>query len=135
MPKFPKNTGYKMKPKRGELFNYDRSAFDDAPIIKKKLEEGVKAEANKDGSIYVDPSVDLASKKGKKIIEHEKVHLDQMAQGKLQYTDNEVIWKKDTKSPARVYARIGGRLIDKKTGKSDVEGGAFEWEKDAYENS
>ena len=119
MPKFPKNTGYKMKTKRSELFNYDRSAFDDAPIIKKKLEEGVKAEANKDGSIYVDPSVDLASKKGKKIIEHEKVHLDQFARGDLDYDAETVTWK--------------GETINRK----NINEGAknLPWEKEAYDKT
>jgi|TARA_R100000084_G_C4566424_1_gene107083 hypothetical protein len=119
MPKFPKNTGYKMKPKRGELFNYDRSAFDDAPIIKKKLEKGVKAEANKDGSIYVDPSVDLASKQGKKIIEHEKVHLDQFARGDLDYDAETVTWK--------------GETINRK----NINEGAknLPWEKEAYDKT
>ena len=103
------------------------------PVFKKNLEGDILGEANNDGTIFIDKS--LKGKAKQEAVDHEQVHLDQMAQGKLQYTDNEVIWKKDTKSPARVYARIGGRLIDKKTGKSDVEGGAFEWEKDAYENS
>jgi hypothetical protein len=116
MPKFPKNTGYKMKPKTGELFNYDRSAFDDAPIIKKKLEQGVKAEANKDGTIFVDPSVDTKSKKGKEIIEHEKVHLDQFARGDLDYDAETVTWK--------------GETIDRK----NINEGAknLPWEKEAY---
>lgn len=55
-----------------------------------------------------------------------------MAQGRLHYDDNTVTWKKDTKSPARVYQRINGQLIDKQTGKSAQEGGDFEWEREAY---
>ncbi len=68
----------------------------------------------------------------KKAVIHEKVHLDQMAQGRFQYDDNTVTWKKDTKSPARVYQRMNGQLIDKQTGKSAQEGGDFEWEREAY---
>lgn len=40
--------------------------------------------------------------------------------------------EKDTRTPPRVYKREGGRLIDTKTGKSDMEGGSFEWEDEAY---
>ena len=65
----------------------------DAPIIVKSLENGIEAEANKDGTIFVDESVNLDTKKGKEIIEHEKVHLDQMERGDLDYDDNYVYWK------------------------------------------
>ncbi len=51
--------------------------------------------------------------------------MDQMAQGRLQYDDNTVTWKKDTKSPARVYKR------------EDMQEGAknLPWEDEAYKNS
>jgi hypothetical protein len=125
--------GFKLKD-FADLVGIDKETSSySTPVFKKNLEGDILGEANNDGTIFIDKS--LKGKDKQEAVDHEKVHLDQMAQGKLQYTDNEVIWKKDTKSPARVYARIGGRLIDKKTGKSDVEGGAFEWEKDAYENS
>lgn len=119
MPKFQKHTGYKMQPKCGELFNYDRSAFDDAPIIKKDLEDGIKAEANKDGSIYVDKSVDLSSKQGKKIIEHEKVHLDQFKRGDLDYDEDTVTWK--GKTIARSSIKEGAKNLP--------------WEKEAYDKT
>ena len=125
--------GFKLKD-FADLVGIDKETSSySTPVFKKNLEGDILGEANNDGTIFIDKS--LKGKDKQEAVDHEKVHLDQMAQGKLQYTDNEVIWKKDTKSPARVYARIGGRLIDKKTGKSDVEGGVFEWEKDAYENS
>ena len=46
-------------------------------------------------------------------------------QGRLQYDDNTVTWKKDTKSPARVYKR------------EDMQEGAknLPWEDEAYKNS
>ena len=119
MPKFQKHTGYKMQPKSGDLFNYDRSAFDDAPIIEKSLEPGVKAEANKDGTIFVDKSVDLDSKKGKEIIAHEKVHLDQFERGDLDYDEDTVTWKGETIK------------------RSDIKEGAknLPWEKEAYDKT
>ena len=104
------------------------------PVFKKNLKGGILAEANNDGTIFVDKS--LEGKDKEKAVAHEQIHMDQMAQGKLQYNNSEVIWKKDTKSPARVYKRIKGDLIDAKTGKSASEGHAeFEWEAEAYKNS
>ena len=100
------------------------------PVFKKDLEGDVLGEANNDGTIFVDKS--LKGKKKAEAVSHEKVHLDQMAQGRLHYDDNQVTWKKDTKSPPRVYERSGGKLIDKKTGKSATEGGDFAWEREAY---
>ncbi len=95
----------------------------DTPIFVKKLDGSVAAEANRDGSIFVDKS--LPDDKVKQAIAHEKVHLDQMAQGKLSYTNDTVTWKKDTRSPARVYKR------------EDMMEGAKElpWEKEAYDKT
>lgn len=61
------------------------------------------AEANRDGTIFVDNK--LSNSEQKAAIAHESLHLDQMRQGKLNYTDDTVTWKKDTKSPPRVYTR------------------------------
>jgi|TARA_R110000803_G_scaffold209405_1_gene278958 hypothetical protein len=93
------------------------------PVFKKSLEGGVLAEANNDGTIFIDKS--LSGKEKQEAVEHEKVHMDQMAQGRLQYDDNTVTWKKDTKSPARVYKR------------EDMQEGAknLPWEDEAYKNS
>ena len=104
------------------------------PVFKKDLDGDVMAEANNDGTIFVDKS--LSKKQKEDAVAHEKVHLDQMAQGKLQYDNNTVTWKKDTRSPARVYKRVKGNIVDIKTGKAAGEGNKdFEWEEEAYENS
>ena len=119
MPNSPTKSGYKMKRKTSELFNYDRSNFDNAPIIEKKLGDGIKAEANKDGSIFVDPSVNVSSKEGKKIIEHEKVHLDQFDRGDLDYDNETVTWK--GKTIARSQINEGAKNLP--------------WEKEAYDKT
>lgn len=126
--------GFKLKD-FSELVGIDKETSTyGTPVFKKDLDGSVLAEANNDGTIFVDKS--LKGKEKKKAVAHEQVHMDQMAQGKLQYSNSEVIWKKDTKSPARVYKRIKGDLVDAKTGKSASEGHAgFEWEAEAYENS
>jgi hypothetical protein len=63
------------------------------PVIRKDLDGGVIAEANNDGSIYVDKSVKKGSPLEKEAIAHEKVHLNQMNRGDLNYDDNNVYWK------------------------------------------
>lgn len=92
---------------------------DDAPIIKKDLEDGILAEANKDGSIYVDRSVNLNTSRATKIIDHEKVHLDQMERGDLSYDKDNVIWK------------------GKKYSRANMEEGAknLPWEAEAYKKA
>jgi hypothetical protein len=86
------------------------------PVIRKDLEGGVIAEANNDGSIYVDKSVKKGSPLEKEAIAHEKVHLDQMKRGDLNYDDNNVYWK------GKAYPRL-----------SMNEGAKnLPWEKEAY---
>ncbi len=93
------------------------------PVFKKDLEGGILAEANNDGTIFVDKK--LKGKAKADAVAHEQVHLDQMAQGKLQYDNNTVTWKKDTRSPARVYQRMN----------MDEGAKQLPWEKEAYEKS
>jgi len=99
--------------------NKDTSTHD-TPVFEKKLDSGIMAEANRDGTIFVDKSLSPLQKRN--AVEHEKVHLQQMQQGKLQYDDYTVTWKKDTKSPARVYTRM--------TMPEGAHG--LPWEKEAY---
>lgn len=100
----------------------DTSTYN-TPVFKKDLEGSIMAEANNDGTIFIDK--DLTDKEKKEAVAHENVHMEQMKQGKLQYNDNEVIWKKDTRSPARVYKR------------ADMIEGAHNlpWEEEAYKKS
>ena len=55
--------------------------------------EGALAQANMDGSIDVDPSVNLNSKFGRKLIAHEMCHMEQIASGRASYGDNYVTWE------------------------------------------
>ena len=94
---------FKLKNKE-TLFGINKDTSEHGtPVFEKKLDKGIMAEANRDGTIFVDKSLSPLQKR--KAVEHEKVHLDQMAQGKLNYTADTVTWKKDTRSPARVYTR------------------------------
>ena len=61
------------------------------PVIEKNLGKGIVAEANLDGTIFVNKN---ASKHKKlEAIAHEQVHMDQMERGDLTYDDDNVYWK------------------------------------------
>ena len=94
---------FKLKGK-GELFGYNEelSTFD-TPVFEKDLGKHVEAEANRDGTIFV--SKNLSCTKKASAIEHERVHMEQMKQGKLSYDNDTVTWKPKTSSPAKVYSR------------------------------
>src|SRR5210317_2195092 len=94
---------FKLKNKE-TLFGINKEASEHStPVFEKDLGDGIQAEANRDGTIFVQKG--LSQDKINSAVEHEKVHLNQMAQGKLGYTNETVTWKKDTRSPARVYTR------------------------------
>ena len=63
------------------------------PIYKKNLEDGVLAEANNDGTIYVSPDLKPNSKKFKEVVKHELQHMNDMESGRAQYGDNWVMWE------------------------------------------
>jgi hypothetical protein len=114
---------FKLRPLHDVFGIHKDSEFGKPIILKDDLEKGIEGEANRDGTIFVNSK--LSDKKVKEAVDHEKVHLDQMAQGRLQYDNQTVTWKKDTKSPAKVYNRE-----TMNEGHPD-----FEWEDEAYKNS
>ena len=66
--------------------------IDNTPRYEKKEEEGVLGRANKNGSITINDKVSSPAQIND-IIKHEKVHLDQMKRGDLDYDDENVYWK------------------------------------------
>ena len=97
---------YKMK--MGKL------SLDNTPIYQIDEEDGVMGRANKNGSIVV--SKDLHPEEQEDVIRHERVHLDQIERGDLDYDDKYVYWK------GKKYLR------------SKIEEGnkSLPWEKEAY---
>ncbi len=89
------------------------------PVIKKDLDSGVIAEANNDGTIFLDKKVKNDSPLAKEAIAHEMVHMDQMARGDLDYNDNNVIWK--GKEYSRSKMNEGSKNLP--------------WEKEAYKRT
>ena len=84
-------------------------------IFKKQLDGDTLAEANMDGSINVDPSINLNSKFGRRVIKHEQKHLEQIEEGRAGYNDNVVMWE------GKLYMR---RKID---GEDVIDGPNGRW--------
>jgi len=78
------------------------------------MEDDVMGKANNNGSIII--NIDLEPSKINEVIAHEKVHLDQMERGDLDYDNDNVYWK------GKTYSR------------ADMEEGAknLPWEAEAY---
>jgi|TARA_R110002060_G_scaffold11740_1_gene16869 hypothetical protein len=97
---------YKMK--MGKL------SMDNTPIYQMDTEEGVMGQANKNGSIIVDKN--LSPLEQEDVVRHEKVHLDQMERGDLDYDNDNVYWK-------------GKKIPRSKMNEGDKN---LPWEKEAY---
>ena len=65
--------------------------MDNTPIYNVNMEDGVMGKANKNGTIILNK--DLDPSQCEKVIAHEKVHIDQMKRGDLDYDDDNVYWK------------------------------------------
>ena len=66
-------------------------SMDNTPIYNVNMEDGVMGKANKNGTIILNK--DLDASQCEKVIAHEKVHIDQMKRGDLDYDDKYVYWK------------------------------------------
>jgi hypothetical protein len=66
--------------------------IDNTPIYNVDLEDGVLGKADRNGSILINKNVDNP-KQIQEVIDHEKVHIDQMKRGDLDYNDSVVFWK------------------------------------------
>ena len=89
---------------------------DNTPIYNVNLEDGVLGKADKNGSILINKNI-TDPKQIQKVIEHEKVHIDQMKRGDLDYNDSAVFWK--GKKYPRPKMKEGAKNLP--------------WEKEAYE--
>ena len=91
---------------------------------------GVIAQANNDGSIDVDPNVDINSKFGKRVMKHERKHSEQMEEGRADYGDNWVMWED------KIYFRgeeDGKPVIDGPNGRWPEGHPNHPWEAEAIE--
>jgi len=122
---------FKLKSK-GEILgiNEELSTYNH-PVFEKNLGPNIIAEANRDGTIFVNENASPAQKKG--AMGEEYNHLKQMGQGLLQYTDDMVMWKKNPTARMRVYHRDKGVLTEQGSPANKfIEGDPnLEWEADA----
>ncbi len=93
-------------------FNTDFSTPFNKTVLNKSLPKDVLGRANNDGTIEVDPS--LKGKEKKKVIAHEKKHMQDMKSGKLNYDDNFVYYNGDK------HERKNGKI--NYNGKKYIEG-------------
>jgi hypothetical protein len=113
--------GFKLPKNKSVLFGIDEEmSTHSRPVIYKELEGGIKAEANRDGTIFLDPSVPDEMKE--EVVAHEDEHLFQMGSGRLGYNKNEVTWKPTTRSHMQTFSR--------ETMSEGLE--SLPWEKEAY---
>jgi len=90
-------------------------SIDNTPVYSMDMEEGVMGIADKNGSILLNKNI-TNKEEQQDVINHEKVHLDQMKRGDLDYDDENVTWK------GKKYSR-------KKFDEGDT---TLPWEKEAY---
>ena len=91
--------------------------IDNTPIYNVDMEDGVMGKANNNGTIILNK--ELTPLQRQEVIDHEKVHLDQMERGDLDYDDDFVYWK------------------GKKYSRADMQEGAknLPWEAEAYKKA
>ena len=91
--------------------------MDNTPIYSVNMEDGVMGKANNNGSIILNK--DLDPSQCEKVIAHEKIHLEQMKRGDLNYDDKYVYWK--GKKYSRAQMQEGAKNLP--------------WEAEAYRRS
>tara|TARA_R110000765_G_C18868368_1_gene600761 strand:- start:476 stop:841 length:366 start_codon:yes stop_codon:yes gene_type:complete len=120
MFKLPKQNERKISQR--SFSNSNEEAAPGTPIFRKKLDEGVQAEANDDGTIFIDESVVPGSDEERLILTHEMKHLTDMKIGKLKYDDDSITWN------GNKHPRKDGKIMY--DGEWLPEGGKeFPWEK------
>ena len=91
--------------------------IDNTPIYHVDMEEGVMGKANNNGTIIVNKDLDPSQIDD--VVAHEKIHIDQMERGDLDYDNENVYWK------GKTYSRA-----DMAEGAKDLP-----WEAEAYKRS
>jgi hypothetical protein len=66
---------------------------DNTPVYSTDMDGNILGMAQSNGTILVNKNISPLELKKNKTISHEKVHIDQMKRGDLDYTDSHVIWK------------------------------------------
>jgi len=91
--------------------------IDNTPVYHVDMEEGVMGKANNNGTIIVNKDLDPSQIDD--VVAHEKIHIEQMERGDLDYDNENVYWK------GKTYSRD-----DMAEGAKDLP-----WEAEAYKRS
>jgi hypothetical protein len=75
---------------------------DNTPIYQVDMDDNILGMAQNNGTILINKNVSPLELQKNKTISHEKVHIDQMKRGDLDYTDSHVIWKGKKYSRAKM---------------------------------
>ena len=92
-------------------------SINQTPVYHVDMEEGVMGKANNNGTIIINQNLD--PREIPSVIAHEKVHIDQMRRGDLDYDDDYVYWK--GKKYSRAKMKEGAKNLP--------------WEAEAYRKS
>jgi hypothetical protein len=90
--------------------------IDNTPIYSTDMDNNILGMAQSNGTILVNKNISPLELRKSKTISHEKVHIDQMKRGDLDYTDTHVTWK------GKKYSRATMKEGSKK----------LPWEMEAY---
>ena len=66
---------------------------DNTPVYQVDMDDNILGMAQNNGTILINKDVSPLELQKNKTISHEKVHIDQMKRGDLDYIDSHVIWK------------------------------------------
>ena len=100
------------------------------PMRQQALESGTLGQANNDGTIDLDPSVDPNTIEGRGVMAHEQAHQEQMQSGRSDYGDNWVLWED------KIYIRKtveGEDIIDGPNGRWPEGDPHHPWEAEAIQ--
>ena len=106
--------GFKLGSEKRGIKSSENVSVNKKLVSNGDMEEGVLGQANNDGTIDLDPSIDPNSEQGRRTIKHEQCHLDQMESGRANYGDGWVLWED------KIYLRReenGQKVIDGPNGK------------------
>tara|TARA_R110002020_G_scaffold79137_1_gene198603 strand:+ start:1875 stop:2288 length:414 start_codon:yes stop_codon:yes gene_type:complete len=101
---------------------------DNTTLFRKTMTDGSLAQANNDGTIDIDPSVDINSPEGAAVVAHEQKHQLDMKMGRADYGDNWVMWED------KIYIRKdvdGVSIIDGPNGRWPEGDPNHPWEAEA----
>ena len=127
--------GFKLGEERNNFKNSEnvkigRGSVSETPINRISIHGDAMAEANMDGSIDIDPSINLDSPLGRRIMKHEQCHLEQIKSGRAAYGDDWVMWED------KIYMRKeeeGVPVIDGPNGRWPEGHPNHPWEQEAIQ--